>query len=74
MSQKRRQKFLKEDADLGRVSDWLNQFVANQMHYPDLGKDASSVWNFCTRFSDASYAGKPKMSAVFSGYLFVKIH
>ena len=24
----------------------------NQKHYPDLGSDASSVWNFCTRFSD----------------------
>ena len=21
-------------------------------HYPDLGSDASSVWNFCTHFSD----------------------
>ena len=57
MSQKRTQKFLKEDADLGRVSDWLNQFVANQMHYPHLGSDASSVWNFCTRFSDVITRG-----------------
>ena len=24
----------------------------NQKHYPDLGSDASSVWNFCARFSD----------------------
>ena len=24
----------------------------NQKHYPDLGGDASSVWNFCARFSD----------------------
>ena len=37
--------------DLGSDSDWLNQFIANQMLYPDLGSDASSVWNFCTRFS-----------------------
>ena len=57
MSQKRTQKFLTEDADLGRASDWLNQFVANQMHYPDLGSDASSVWNFCTRFSDVITRG-----------------
>ena len=24
----------------------------NQKYYPDLGSDASSVWNFCARFSD----------------------
>ena len=24
----------------------------NQKHYPDLGSDTSSVWNFCSRFSD----------------------
>ena len=24
----------------------------NQKRYPDLGSDASSVWNFCARFSD----------------------
>ena len=24
----------------------------NQKHYPDLGSDTSSVWNFCRRFSD----------------------
>ena len=24
----------------------------NQKHYPDLGNDTSSVWIFCTRFSD----------------------
>ena len=23
----------------------------NQKHYPDMGSDASSVWNFCARFS-----------------------
>ena len=57
MSQKRTQKFLKEEADLGRASDWLNEFVANQMLYPDLGRDASSVWNFCTRFSDVITLG-----------------
>ena len=64
--------------DLGRASDWLNQFVANQMLYPDLGSDASSVWNFCTRFSDVITPGNQwwcrKMSAVLSGYLFAKIH
>ena len=24
----------------------------NKRHYPDLGSDTSSVWNFCARFSD----------------------
>ena len=36
---------------------WLvvpsGKFIStNQKHYPDLGSDASSVWNFCARFSD----------------------
>ena len=26
--------------------------TTNQKHYPDLGSDVSSVWNFCARFSD----------------------
>ena len=41
----------------------------NQKHYPDLGSNASSVWNFCTRFSDVISRGKQwwsrEMSAVF---------
>ena len=45
---------------------------ANQKHYPDLGSDASSVWNFCVRFSDVISGGNQcwrcEMSAVFSGY------
>ena len=27
-------------------------YTTNQKHYPDLGSDASSVWNFCKRYSD----------------------
>ena len=48
---------------------------ANQKHYPDLGSDASSVWNLCARFSDVIWQGNQgtwqccQMSAVFSGYL-----
>ena len=46
--------------DLGRTSDWLNRIshaarlrsTTNQKHYPVLGSDASSVWNFSARFSD----------------------
>ena len=26
--------------------------VTNQTHHPDLGSNASSVWNFSARFSD----------------------
>ena len=26
-------------------------------HYPDVGSDASSVWNFCARFSDVIWQG-----------------
>ena len=39
-------------------------------HYPDLGSDTSSVWNFCVRFSDVIWRGnqwqRRQMSAVFS--------
>ena len=42
--------------NVSSASDWLNQNFppdsTNQKHYPDLGSDASSVWNFCARFSD----------------------
>ena len=45
----------------------------NQKHDPDLGRDESSVWNFCTRFfSDVISRGNQRwsleVSAVFSGY------
>ena len=34
--------------------------VTNQKHYPDLGSDASSVWNFWACFSDIiNLAGQP---------------
>ena len=26
--------------------------LSSQKHYPDLGSDVSSVWNFCARLSD----------------------
>ena len=29
----------------------------NQKHYSDLGSDASSVWTFCARSSDAIWRG-----------------
>ena len=29
----------------------------NQKHYPDLGSDTSSAWNFCTRSSDVNSRG-----------------
>ena len=44
----------------------------NQKHYPNLGSDASSEWNFCARFSDVISGGnrswRRKMSSVFSGW------
>ena len=44
----------------------------NQKHYPDLGSDASSVWNFCAHFSEVILPGnqwwRREMSSVFSGY------
>ena len=43
----------------------------NQKHYPDLGSDASSVWNLCAHFSDVISRGnhrwRREMSSVFSG-------
>ena len=33
------------------VIDWKIAST-NQKHYPDLGSDTSSVWNFCARSSD----------------------
>ena len=42
--------------DLGSASDRSCHMgnlhkLLNQKHYPDLGNDALSVWNFCTSFS-----------------------
>ena len=51
-----------------------SKFSTNQKHYyPDLGSDASSVWNFCACFSDAicGEQWRRKMSAVFSGYSYL---
>ena len=49
--------------------------TTNQKHYPDLGIGTSTVWNFCSHFSDVISQGNQwwcwKMSAVFSGYLTV---
>ena len=48
------------------------KFVStNQKHYPYLGSDASSAWNFCARFSDVisrENHWRREMSAVFSGH------
>ena len=49
--------------------------LTNQRYYLDLGSDASSVWNFCARFSDVISMGNQwwrcEMSALFSGYFFL---
>ena len=39
------------------LTGWSKNFprcTTNQKHYPDLGSDASSVWNFGARFEEAS--------------------
>ena len=47
---------------------WFNQSEA--LIYPDLGRDASLVWNYCAHFSDIIWRGNQwwhcQMSAVFS--------
>ena len=46
--------------------------ITYQKHYPELGSDTSSVWNFCACFSDVILWGNQwwhhEMSAIFSGY------
>ena len=46
---------------LGSASDWLRQIsqsgTTNQKQHPDLGSDASSVWNFFTCLSDVFSRG-----------------
>ena len=60
-SGKREQKFHTDDASLPRSGwcFWLAEVnfprsTTNQKHYPDLGSDASSVWNFGARFEEGS--------------------
>ena len=63
-SEKRAQKFHTDDASLPRsgycfwlVESNFPRSTTNQTHYPDLGSDASSVLNFCARFSDVIWWG-----------------
>ena len=58
-SEKQAQNFHTDDASLPRSGYcfWLVEAnfprgTTSQKHYPDLGSDTSSVWNFCARFSD----------------------
>ena len=51
---------------------WMRH-LTNQKHYPDLGSDESSVWNFCTCYSDIILWGNQRwhrkmLAHVFSGY------
>ena len=63
-----------DHAPLSRsVEPRLKLALANQKHYPDLGSDASWVWNFCVRFSDVISSGNPwwrrEITSIFSGLL-----
>ena len=53
-----------------------SKFSTNQKHYPDLGGDTLSVWNFCGHFPDIISQGNQwlhcEMSAVFSGFYMQK--
>ena len=66
--EKQAQKFHTEDVSLPR--SWYCFLLvvphgkfdsANQKHYPDLGSDASSVWNLCALFSDVIWQGNQYM-------------
>ena len=78
------QKFHTDDASLPRTGKcfWLvmlhRKFApTNQKHYPDLGSDASSIWNFCTCFLDVISQGNQgrhrEMLVIFSGYMLLWI-
>ena len=69
------QKFHTDDASLPRTGKcfWLvmprGKFApTNQKHYPDLGSDASSVWNFCTCFLDLISQGNQRRHREVSSY------
>ena len=51
------------------------QHTTNQKHYPELSIGTSTVWNFCSHFSDVISQGHQwwcrEIIAVFSGYLTV---
>ena len=38
--------------DLGSASDWMKQISNQSEVFPDLGSGMTSVWNFCTCFSE----------------------
>ena len=48
-----------------------SKFLTNQKCYPDLGSDASSVWDFCARFSDVT-SRKPVVTSRNVGSLFLR--
>ena len=53
---------------LGSASDWLAEAnflcgATNRSCYPELGSDASSVWNFCGRSSGVICTGKPVVAS-----------
>ena len=52
-------------------SEAIRNSILMTRHYPDLGSDASSVWNLCAHFSDVISRGDQRwrleMSSVFSG-------
>ena len=59
-SEKRTQKFHSDDAPLPRIwvvllIGWIK--IPTRHDQSDLGSDASSVWNFCARFSDVISRG-----------------
>ena len=69
-SEKRAQKFHTDAASLRRSGQRFGLVKSNfplvttsQKHYPDLGSDASSVWNFCACFSDVIWREKPVVAS-----------
>ena len=54
-------RFMNRSEDLSTLNHMVeSKFptrTTNQKRYPDLGSDASSVWNFCVCISDAIWRG-----------------
>ena len=58
---------MRQYPDLPRASDWMKKISDQQEALPRSGLKASSLWNFCARFSDfISRGNQSEISAGFS--------
>ena len=72
-SEKLAQKFHTDDATVAVGLIGYKFASTNQKHYPDLGSDASSVWNFCAPFSDVISLGTGAGGITYRGWMFLSL-